>query len=122
VPGGPAAIRGVTTYRGEILAVVDVRAALGHPAGGLSDLLWVVVVGADAPEFGLLADEVTGVERVGASELRPLAAEASAPARRLARAMTERAALVLDGAALLADPELFAPRDGASRGTPDGQK
>ncbi len=126
VPGAPAAVRGVTTYRGEILAVVDVRAVLGQPAGGLADLLWVVVIGDAAPEFGLLADRVTGVARIGASELRPLAAGISAPARRLARAMTERAALVLDGAALLADPELFAPRDSAAsavgNATDDGRR
>ncbi|HZP97457.1 MAG TPA: chemotaxis protein CheW [Candidatus Limnocylindria bacterium] len=121
VPGAPAAVCGVTTYRGEILAVVDVRATLGHRAGGLADLLWVIVIGAAMPEFGLLADRITGVEAIGATGLRPLAADASARARRLARATTERAALVLDGATLLADQELFAPRDGAAPATANEQ-
>ncbi len=112
VPGAPAAVCGVTTYRGEILAVVDVRATLGHRAGGLADLLWVIVIGAAMPEFGLLADRITGVEAIGATGLR---------ARRLARATTERAALVLDGATLLADQELFAPRDGAAPATANEQ-
>lgn len=119
VPGAAVAVRGVTTYRGEILAVVDPRAALGRPAGALADLLWIVVLGSAEPELGLLAGEVSGVGAIRVPELRPLPAEASPRARRLARAVTERAVIVLDGAALLADPELFAARDDAAAGDAD---
>lgn len=119
VPGAAAAIRGVTTYRGEILATVDVRAALGRPVGALADLLWTVVLGSATPELGLLAGEVSGVVAIPVPALRPLPAEASPRAQRLARAVTDRATLVLDGAALLADPELFAARDDTSAGDAD---
>lgn len=110
VPGTPPAVRGVTTHRGEILALVSVPAALGRPSERLTDLLWVVVLGQRAPEFGLLASDVSGVTPTPVRALRPLPGDASADTRRLGRALTEGAALVLDGAALLADQRLFAQR------------
>ena len=119
LPRGPAAVRGVTTYRGEILPVLDVRAVLGHPAEGLPDLIRVLVLGAAGPEFGLLADEVAGTASIPARDLLALPAEISVRARTYLRALTPDATLLLDGAALLADPELFATRDGASAGDAD---
>lgn len=116
VPGAPVAVRGVTTYRGEILALVDVRAALGRPDAGLADLLWVVVVGTAAAEFGLVADSVAEVTSVRVDELRPLPGEASAAAWGRARAVTADVALVLDGAALLADAGLFTLSEGTAGG------
>lgn len=114
VPGAPVAVRGVTTYSGEILALIDVRAALGLPDGGLRDLLWVVVVGTRAAEFGLLADSVTGVTAIRVDQLQRLAQGSSVTALRLARTVTPQAAVVLDGAALLSDTELFAGHESAS--------
>ncbi len=119
VPGAPAAVRGVTTYRGEILAAVDVRSALGRQASGLSDLLWLPVLGSAAPELGLLASHVSGVESVAASALRPLPGDASTRARRFARGVTDRAVTVLNGAALLDDPVIFAPHDDMPAGHAD---
>ena len=108
LPRGPAAVRGVTTYRGEILPVLDVRVVLGHPAEGLADLIRILVLGRAGPEFGLLADEVAGAGSLPTRDLLALPAEISARAKRYLRAMTPDAMLVLDGAALLADPEFFA--------------
>ena len=107
VPDAPPAVRAVTTYRGEILALLDLRAVFGRPDGGLADLLWVVVIGNAAAEFGVLADSVTSVTRIHVDDLRPLSEDASPVARRLALAVTADAALMLDGAAMLADAELF---------------
>lgn len=117
VPGAPAAVRGVTTYRGEVLAAVDVRPVLGRPVGGLSDLPWLVVLGGEAPAFGLLAGRVSDVASIPVESLRPLSVDAPAAARRLARGVTDRAVTVLDGAALLAEAGIFAPADRRTDGS-----
>lgn len=107
LPRGPTAVRGVTTYRGEILPVLDVRAVLGHPTEGLADLIRVLVLGRAGPEFGLLADEVAGTASILARDLLAIPAEISTRARRYLRAMTPDATLLLDGAELLADLAIF---------------
>lgn len=118
LPRGPTAVRGVTTYHGEILPVLDVRSVLGRPAEGLADLIRVLVLGHAAPEFGLLADDVAGTASIPARDLLAVPAEISAWAKKYLRAVTPDATLLLDGAALLADPGLFASaqtRDGDVR-------
>lgn len=110
VPGAPPAVRGVTTYRGEILATLDIGMVLGRRSGGLADMLWLIVLGNDTPEFGLIADEVGDIARVRLDDLRPPSEDASPATRRLVRGIAADALIVLDGAALLADLELFMPR------------
>lgn len=107
LPGAPQAVRGLTTYRGEILPAIDLGAVVGLPGGGLGAALWLIVLGTEAAEFGLLADEIAGVTRVRADDLRPLPEDAAPAARRLARGITADAATLLDGAALLAATDLF---------------
>lgn len=119
VPGVPAAVRGVTTYRGEILAAVDVRPALGRPASGPSEIPWLLVLGSAKPELGLVASHVRGVASMGVPALGPLPGEVPPGARRFARGVTDRAVTVLDGAALLDDPAIFAPRDDTPAGPAD---
>jgi len=108
VPGAPPAVLGVTTYRGEILAVIDVRRLLGRPVGALADLHRIVVLGTAAPELGLLADEVVGATSLRVADLQPLSTSRGGPGGRVARAVTPDAVLVLDGGALLADSDVFA--------------
>lgn len=107
VPGAPAAVRGVTTYRGEVLAALEVRSLLGRPGEILADLLWLIVLGETAAELGLLASEVSDVTRVGTEEVRPLPKTDPARGRRWTRGVTAGGTVVLDGAALIGDREIF---------------
>src|SRR5688572_32040879 len=56
VPGTPPFVLGVTSLRGEILALFDLRHLLGVVAEGVTDLGRIVVLGEHRREFGLLAD------------------------------------------------------------------
>jgi purine-binding chemotaxis protein CheW len=98
VPGAPPEFLGVTTYRGEMLGVVDLRVALGvaHRPARAPHLL---ILGGQVAELGLLADAVQDPIDVVIAALLP------SPGRHpLVRGMTSDARLVLAGQALLGVP------------------
>lgn len=105
LPGAPPALLGLTAFRGEPLAVFDLRALLGgdqQPVGGQV----AVVLGEDAPELALAADELEGVLRVRDEQLRPPPPGAAGLARIPTCGVLESGVAVLDAVALLADPRL----------------
>lgn len=110
VPGAPPVLSGVTNLRGDVLPVFDLTSALrpgNEPAG---ERVWVVVVGRETPELGVLADEVDRVESLLEEELRPPLETRTDAGRRWIRGVTADGLVVLEGDALLADPELAAER------------
>jgi purine-binding chemotaxis protein CheW len=80
VPRLPAAVLGVTSLRGEIVQVIDLRRRLGiEPAAesGVAGRIVVVYAG-DAGVAGLRVDRVSEVMRVPEAAIRPAAAESGA--------------------------------------------
>lgn len=100
LPGAPAPLFGVTHWRGEVLTVLDLRAALGVRVSGLTDLGRIIVI--DGPDrlFGVLADAVSDMLELDVDRIRPLPAE-DAQRASLLRGVTDEAVLVIDSQALL---------------------
>ena len=120
VPGAPLAVLGVTTYQGEILAVVDLLSVV-HIAGvRLRDSLWLLVLGVDTAEFAITADEILGAVDLSHDALLP-PGSAAATTSPLIFAITEDATAVLDGAALLANDGTFGAARDAVRPSDDSQ-
>lgn len=108
VPGTPGFLGGVLNFRGEILALVDLRAYFGISGLGLTDLSRIIVLGLERNEFGIMADSVHEVAMLRAAEV--LEAPASLPGgggRAPLLGVTADARIILDGAALLADQALY---------------
>ncbi len=61
LPGAQAPALGLTAWRGRLLTVLDLRAALGISTTALNDLAYVIVLGAERAAFGVLADVMTNV-------------------------------------------------------------
>jgi purine-binding chemotaxis protein CheW len=99
LPGAQAPVRGLASWRGQLLTIVDLREALGLEPASLNDLAHVVVVGGRAAAFGVLVDAVHDVRTLPAAAARPPAAGTSK--RLLWRGVTADALVVLDTAALL---------------------
>lgn len=91
VPGAPAPFLGVTMLRGVVLPVADLRAALGRPATGLSDLSRLVVLA----DVGLLVGDLEAVAPVRVDDLAPPPEGA-----RFVRGVTADARVLIDAAAL----------------------
>ena len=103
VPGTPPHVLGITSLRGEILALFDLRPLLGVVAEGVTDLGRIVVLGEHRREFGLLADFASEVLHV------PVASLAQTQAlwgRACVRGVSPDGVIVLSGEALLNDPRL----------------
>lgn len=103
VPGTPPFVLGVTSLRGEILALFDLRQMLGVVAVGVTDLGRIVVLGENRREFGLLADSASEIVSVPAAGI---AKTDAAWARAYVRGVSTDGLIVLSGEALLGDPQL----------------
>lgn len=103
VPGTPPYVLGITSLRGEILALFDLRQLLGVVAVGVTDLGRIVVLGENRREFGLLADSASEIVTVPRSGL---AQTEGAWGRAYVRGVTADGVIVLSGEALLGDPQL----------------
>lgn len=71
VPNAPDYILGVTSLRGTMLPVLDLRARLGLATGECSEKSRIIVVNVADENVGLLVDRVTGVFRVSPDEIKP---------------------------------------------------
>lgn len=96
VPGASAEFLGITTYRGGMLGVVDLRVALGIASRPVR-APHLLILGDGSAELGLLVDAVGDPTDVVISELLP-----SRGGHRLVRGVTRDARLVLAGRGLLA--------------------
>lgn len=109
VPGLPPFYSGVTSVRGEIVALIDLRGFLGAAGAGLSDSSRAIVLGRERGEFAMLADELARIAFLAPGELLE-APSASQGGGARALGLTREAVLVLDGRAMLEDPRLSAGR------------
>jgi purine-binding chemotaxis protein CheW len=100
LPGASAPLYGLTAWRGRLLSILDLRLVLGLPVRGLSDLSRVIVLGAEQPAFGILADSVAGLRVLQKEEIRT-PVEGVMPRRELVIGLTNDALIVLDAAAIL---------------------
>jgi purine-binding chemotaxis protein CheW len=108
VPGTPEFLGGVLNLRGEILALIDLRAYFGIASTGLTDLSRILVLGLERNEFGIMADRVEEVSTLRVDEV--LETPVTLPGgggRAPLLGVTADARIVLDGAALLADKALY---------------
>lgn len=105
VPGLPVFVPGVANHRGSILCAIDLRPLIEAPGGGTGNLSWLIVLGATAPELGLLVDGVEHITHIHVTDILPTpSGHDRGPA--LLRGVTADAVLVVDGAELLSDPRL----------------
>jgi len=116
VPGAPAFILGLTSVRGEILAIIDLRTFLDVPKKGLSDLSRLVVLGEDGAEFGILADQLLEIVTIETTQILDPSRAVAGVGRKYVRGVTRNALILLDGEVLLTDRRLYV---GGTQGSED---
>lgn len=106
VPCTPPYVLGIINVRGRIISVIDMGKFFGLSRIGLTDLNKVIILSAPGMEFGILADETTGVRMVPVSDIgTSMVTLTDARAGYLKGVMAERL-IVLDGGKILSDPGL----------------
>ena len=114
VPGAPDFFVGLINLRGEILPIVDLHRLYGMARTGWTGQSWVIVLGGERNEFGLLTDKVHEVITLRTDQVLDWQGSATGVGRQFVRGVTEGALIVLDGAAILQDDRLFIDQgDGA---------
>lgn len=108
VPGGPESFLGLTSVRGELIPVADLRRLLGAPQHGTADTL--VVLDGIRPPLGILVDELGDLVSLPPAAVTPLPDEGAGSAGPLFVGVAS-GALVIGGPALLSDPRLFTTHD-----------
>ncbi len=71
VPLTPSHVLGVVNLRGEVMAVIDVRKALGLPQTGLSETARIIVARHEGLEAGIMAEAVVEMIEANRSSLQP---------------------------------------------------
>jgi purine-binding chemotaxis protein CheW len=120
IPQAAAFVLGLTNFRGEIVAVFDLRALLDSRPRGAADRPRVLFLGTHRIEFAIAADTVDEVTIVAADGIgrRPWRLEAGCD---MASGLTPDALNVLDGEALLNDRRLFIDQAPAELATAGGK-
>lgn len=101
LPGAEPPVLGITTWRGALLNILDLRPMLGLTTAALDDLGRLIVLGKEGPAFGVLVDQVYALVVVPASAVRD-PSDGVALRRDYLRGLTAEAVIVLAGEKLIA--------------------
>lgn len=107
VPGVPPFISGICASRGQIISLVDLRVLLSLPEKGLTDLNRVIVITDGRIAFGILADKITGIGTIPSSLILMPDPGMAPPWKQYLAGYVRSTLIVLDAAAILADPSLI---------------
>ena len=99
----PPFVLGITSWRGRIISILDLRRFFELPAPGLSDLNRVIVVGNAGMEFGVLADAIVGMRSLSPAELMPAPATFAGIREEFLCGVTADRLALLDLGKILAD-------------------
>lgn len=106
LPNIPPFVLGIVNVRGHIVSVLDLRVFFELPISGLSDKNFLAVLQGPEMEFGLLIDRVLGITRIPRASLQGGLANLTGVRANYLLGVTPEQWTVLDGARLLADPNL----------------
>ncbi len=106
LPGASPFLAGVLNLRGEIVALMDLRAFFDLPAGA-TESSRVLVIGDGRAEFGVAVDAASEVAALRLDEVHVPPEGAAGTGRECIRGVTADALILLDGAELLRDGRLF---------------
>lgn len=103
----PPYLRGVCYVRGKVVSVLDLRLLFQLPGAGLNDRNILLVIRAGQMEFGLLADAISGIQTLDVAGLQTSLPNLDPLRTRYLYGITADQTVLLDGKALLTDPELI---------------
>jgi purine-binding chemotaxis protein CheW len=107
VPCTPPIVLGVINHRGRILPVLDLRRLLELPGQDVPEGSRVVAAEAAGMTFGLFAESVAGVLRVGSREVAPVPAALGGDRQGLLRGVAPGLITLLDLSALARNPRIL---------------
>jgi purine-binding chemotaxis protein CheW len=106
LPATPPFVLGIINVRGQIVSIIDLKKFFDLPGQGLTDLNKIVILRDGTMEFGLLADAVSGVQRLALTDIQPPPPTLTGIRAEYLRGVTGTRSVILDPRRILADPAL----------------
>jgi purine-binding chemotaxis protein CheW len=107
IPGLGDLHLGVFNYHGTMVTAVDLALLLGGSHTEYPDRVSVVVIHAERRRLGLISEELIGIARLPAADIRPVQMSEEAHAHGAIVGVSAKSWLVLDGAYLVRDARLL---------------
>ena len=96
VPCTPPFVQGIINVRGQILSVIDLKKFMDLPEKGLTELNRVIIVEDGEMEFGILADQVLGVNSLNPKDIQPLPSTFGGPGSEFIKGVALQGVIFLD--------------------------
>ena len=106
VPCAPPFVLGMTSVRGQILSIVDLKKFFELPEETLTELNKIIIVRDESVEFGILADDVLGVRSIPLDELEPSLPTLTGIRAAYLKGVTPERVVVLDVDKILSDERI----------------
>jgi purine-binding chemotaxis protein CheW len=106
IPGAPNFVVGIVASQGGVLSVIDLRSFLNLPLSSLAEPTSIIVLKGEAMEFGVLAEEILGIERYPMDSVEPGLATLARAESTYLKGVTSGRTAILDANQLLSDPRL----------------
>lgn len=106
IPGVPDYVVGIMAVEGEVLSVIDLRSLLDLPLSRLAEPSAIIVLKGETLEFGVLAEEIIGIERYPAEALECALPTLADKQKTYLRGVSADRTAILDVQQLLSDPRL----------------
>lgn len=106
VPCTPAYVAGIMNVRGGILSIINLGKFFNISGNGLSDLNKVIILQGGDMEFGILADEISGVKEIFTSDIETSLVTVTDLRDEYMKGVTADRLIILDAGKILSDSRL----------------
>ena len=107
LPGVPPFVLGIAKVRGQILSVVDLKKFFEIPESGLGQLNILIILRNEQMNFGILADEILGVDSIATSTIQTAPPTVSGIGSEYLRGVTAEHMIILDARKILNDKRII---------------
>jgi purine-binding chemotaxis protein CheW len=111
LPGVPQFILGIINVRGQILPVIDLKKLFNLPEKGIGELNKVIILNNEQMEFGILADEISGIRIIYRDDILPVPPTITGIGERYLKGVTKDQLIILSAENLLSDKNIIVNDD-----------
>ncbi len=111
VPCTPDFVKGITSLRGEIISIVDIKKFFDLPDKGLTDLNRVLIANNGKMRMGILADRILGVKMVLNNDIKTDLKSIKNISSSYLKGITSDHLIILDIDKILTDPNFIVDQE-----------
>lgn len=107
LPCTPPFVTGLINVRGQIISVIDIRKFFDLPLKGLTDLCRIIIIRNGWMEFGIFADDITGMRSIPAKDIQSSLSLLSGIRAEYLKGITKDQIVILDAGKILTDKKII---------------